>query len=80
MPTSQSVPDQCPYCLQPLEIVALQFSFWKPCKAIFVCSSCGQIFTEGEDGSKNKRPRVRHLNAYRLWAKKRAATNRSTAE
>jgi hypothetical protein len=77
---SERVPDQCTRCLQPLEIAALQFSFLKPCKAIFVCSSCGQIFVEGEDGSKKRRRRVRHLNAYRLWAKKRSASNGSGAQ
>jgi hypothetical protein len=45
------------------EIIAVRFSLFRPCMALFVCSSCGSIFAD-VDGPSNKGGRSWHLKAY----------------
>ena len=59
----------CPKCEQPLEIASLQFSFLKPCKTSFACSSCDKtLFAE-----KRKPKRAQLWHPYRLWSQRRVA-------
>jgi predicted RNA-binding Zn-ribbon protein involved in translation (DUF1610 family) len=50
----ETVPDLCTSCQRPLEIAAVRFSFLMPCRALFVCTSCGQMFSENGEGSEQK--------------------------
>jgi transposase-like protein len=65
----------CPYCLLRREIIAVRFSFFKPCTALFVCPSCGSTFAD-IDGPSRKRGRSLHLKAYLFLRWKRARTVR----
>jgi hypothetical protein len=65
-PESERPPDSdCPYCLLRREIIAVRFSLFKPCTALFVCPFCGSTFAD-VDGPSNKRSRSWHLKAYLL--------------
>jgi transposase-like protein len=57
--------ENCPYCLLPREIIAVRFSLFKPCTALFVCPSCGSTSAD-VDGPSNISERSRHLKAYLL--------------
>ena len=60
----------CPYCLLQREIIAVRFSLFKPCEALFVCSACGSTFADVSEPS-NKPGRLRNLKAYLLLRWKR---------
>ena len=38
--------DNCPYCLQPFQIVAINFTLLGPARALMVCSDCGLVQAE----------------------------------
>jgi transposase-like protein len=65
--------ENCPYCLLPREIIAVRFSLFKPCTALFVCPSCGSTFAD-IGGPSRKRGRSLHLKAYLFLRRKRAHT------
>jgi hypothetical protein len=66
-----SVPDQCIQCQHQLEIASVSFPFLKPCRALFVCTSCGQTFLENGEGPKQKGGWLRRLKLYKMWIQKR---------
>jgi transcription initiation factor TFIIIB Brf1 subunit/transcription initiation factor TFIIB len=49
--------DNCPYCLQPFQIVAVSFNLLRAARALMVCSDCGLIQAE------QKRPLEPRLRA-----------------
>jgi len=61
----------CPYCRLQREIIAVRFSLFKPCEALFVCPACGSTFADVNEPS-NKPGRLRNLKAYLLLRWKRA--------
>ncbi len=67
----------CPYCLLQREIIAIKFSLFKPCTALFVCPSCGSSFAD-VDGPSNKRGRSWHLKAYLSTSQMEASPRLST--
>jgi hypothetical protein len=67
MPAGEGLPDQCTYCHQPLEIAAMSFPFLKPCRALFVCTSCGLTFTEGDQECENETGRFNPLKVITSW-------------
>jgi hypothetical protein len=63
--------ETCPYCLLPREIIAVRFSLFKPCAALFVCPSGGSTSAD-VDGTNNIRDRSRHLKTHLLLRWKRS--------
>jgi hypothetical protein len=57
--------NDCPYCLLRRAIIAVRFSLFKPCTALFGCPSCGSIFAD-VDGPSNKGGRSWHKAYLRL--------------
>jgi hypothetical protein len=45
-PSGASDGDNCPYCLQPFQIVAVNFNLLRPARPLMVCSDCGLIQAE----------------------------------
>jgi hypothetical protein len=67
MRTGEFLPDQCIYCHQPLEIAAVSFPLLKPCRALFVCTSCGLSFAEGDRERGHETGRRKPLEAFMSW-------------
>jgi hypothetical protein len=49
--------DDCPYCIVPFEIEAVEFGFFKACRAVFICRNCGLTRAESRNPSIAKRIR-----------------------
>jgi hypothetical protein len=67
MPTGEAMPDQCSACHQPLEIAAVSFSLFKPCRALFVCTSCGLTFPECDQQDEGKTSRFEPFKVIMSW-------------
>jgi hypothetical protein len=70
MPAGGRLPDQCTHCHQPLEIAAVSFPFLKPCRALFVCTSCGLTFAEGDQEGAHKDGRTKRFRISRYRVRK----------
>jgi hypothetical protein len=52
--THSDLDDNCSHCHRPLEIVAVNFRFFGPNTALFVCRGCGLVKREARDEARRK--------------------------